>query len=282
MATVFRFENGEFIQKPGNLQQISVGDPDTIWGVNDKSQVFVWNGHAFSLILDFPNSGPFFDVVRATQGHVWAMDTNTKGLVFIDPNRTFTNLDVEGKRFRNVVAGNQQAWAITGESTYLLGNGGDFTKFDLPLQQISCGPDGNPWGLDSDGGVFFFDSDNRDFHQLDAVIFDQISVGASFPGRGELQVWALKRNDETLIPTHDVWRAVQNDNNPDLFEFHLLEHAELMIVSAGTANGEDVWGINHFHKIFQFDGNEFVSRDDSRREWKAVSIGLRNEVWALA
>ena len=50
----------------------------------------------------------------------------------------------------------------------------------------------------------------------------------------------------------------------------------------GTANGEDVWGINHFHKIFQFDGNEFVSRDDSRREWKAVSIGLRNEVWALA
>src|SRR5215467_16234851 len=100
MATVFRFENGEFIQKPGNLRQISVGDPDTIWGVNDKSQVFIWNAHAFSLIIDFPRPGPLFDVVRATSGHVWAIDTTSKGLVFIDSNRKFHDLDVKGERFR--------------------------------------------------------------------------------------------------------------------------------------------------------------------------------------
>ena len=128
--------------------------------------------------------------------------------------------------------------------------------------------------------MFFYDGDTGEFRKLEGITLDKISTGGAFPLRNELQVWGLKRKDDVgPIILHEIFRAVKNVSNPDLFEFHKVD-GELLMVFAGNPEDGSVWGINAFHEIFQFDGNAFVRRDD-RKQWIDVSVG-RDTVWALA
>jgi hypothetical protein len=285
MSDIFRFENGVFTRKAGSLRQIAAGNSHAVWGVDDDSRVFTWNGQVFQLLIGRPGHPvPRLDLVRvAATGQVWGIDTN-KGLVFHDPNQGFLPIRVDGlQSFRNLAVGSGFAWAITDSGTYLLEEDGTFKKFDLPLQTISCGQDSNAWGVNTQGDVFFFDGDKGAFQKLEGITLNSIAVGASFPGRNELQVWGLKLRDQpnSLIQEHDIFRAFLT-HDEKLFAFGPVP-GELMLVSAASG---DVWGINALHEIFQFNpaanhgSGAFVKRDPGT-QWTAVSEGF-DDVWALA
>jgi hypothetical protein len=145
------------------------------------------------------------------------IDTN-KGVVFHDPDTGFKPMRVEGApQFRNLTAGSGFAWAITDSQTFLFEHDGTFKRFDLALTTISGGADTNPWGINAQSEVFFFDGDAREFRKVTEMRLDAISVGASFPARNEVQMWGLKlRDPNSLIREHDIFRAFLTAELADL------------------------------------------------------------------
>jgi tectonin-like protein len=289
MADIFRFENGTFVKKPGSLRQISVGNAQVVWGVNDDSSVFTWDGEAFQIVIGRPgHATPQLRLVRVAENGdaIWGIDTKG-GLVFRS-DKGFVPVQTDGpQEFQNVAPGSSSAWAITASATYLVEKDGIFKKFSLPLRVISCGDDSNAWAVNAQGEVFFFDVDRARFQKVEGITFSSVAAGASVPNpvQGGVQVFGLKPRDNpnSVIQEHDIFRAFLTGDLERPFAFTQIPHCELMTVSAGS---KDAWGINALHEIFQFDpeaenrNGAFIKRD-SRDQWISVAVGA-GEVWALA
>ena len=279
MADIFRYDGQRFVQVPGSLRQIVAGNAQAVWGVNDDNQLFRYNS-ATNVFDRVPVSADIRSVSVGQTGEAWMLTTDME-IIRLKP-ATNSLEGVPGALLHIAAASGGFAWGLDSNSNILLYENKISKQIPGKLAIISTGPVGNAWGLNANSDVFFSDPDTSSRFLPFTEKFSSISVGEFSPVDNFAQVWGLKprpQRPDILIREHDVFRLVRQPNGK--FEFAQVPGAELMVVSAAAS---DVWGINAFHKVFQWNpqATGFLGAFEQRTEQQlnAISVG-NNAVWGL-
>jgi len=175
-GNVYRWdhEKNNWEQIPGKLTYISVSG-ENVWGVNDKGEIYHWNGAAWNLI-----PGSLAQISVGCDGTVWGVNKN--GAIYRMTSASGTWKLMPGKVTQIAVGSARNIWAlnagdvfrwdheennwkhIPGKLTYISAsgeevwgtndkeeiyhwNGASWSLMPGNLPQISVGCDGAVWGI---------------------------------------------------------------------------------------------------------------------------------------
>jgi Tectonin domain len=239
---IFRWVSGAWQKVPGNLDQLSIGDANTIWGVYGPSGFWGgpgdakrWNGTSWDAI---PTPARLRWVSVSQDLTVWAYTVDNRTLTY-NGNNTWTT----------VAANGPSLWGIAGGPSGLA-YGWDF----LNLWQLTGGTWHRNRGIDSIGyvgfagdGTLLVSSAWRPYRQTGYTNFTLVT------GLGEVL-------DAIPLGAHSAYfNEVLSHRYSSWAGSRWLERtgtlANISVASDGT-----MWGVDSANKVYQWSGGAWQTR----------------------
>jgi streptogramin lyase len=182
MPSFLRFDevHSTFVRVQPELQQISVGTRDSVWGVSDAEDIFRFNATS-GRFEQF--RGKLALVQVGADNSVWGLSSNSDILRF-NPGVGSTGSfeQIPGKLDQLSVGTVNSVWGMnkSEEIFHFDAGSGSFKQVPGPkLATLSVGADGSVWGITSfiKGDIFRLDPNTQSFVQVPGQL-DKISVGA--------------------------------------------------------------------------------------------------------
>jgi len=178
---IHRYEgNGKWTHIDGSLRQIDVVSNDNVWGVNNKCEVWNWNGS------NWKQEKGYFKQVSAGKDAVWAIDVDDQ--VF----------RLEGKEWKQIpgslkqidVADPNNIWGVNANNEVFqwLSDKSQWQQYYGRIKQISVSSNGTVHGVDPEDDIFNFQEGQ--WIQIQGKL-RQISVS-------DKQVWGTTSDDQVL------------------------------------------------------------------------------------
>jgi virginiamycin B lyase len=152
-----------WIQVPGTLTQISVGNSTTIWGVNSSNSIYDYNGATWTQV-----PGLLTQVAVGSDGTVWGINAYQQVYQYQSLTNSWTN--IPGSLTSISVGGKDMVWGLN--------SSGSVYRFDPGIQawdhitgvltQLSVASDGTVIGLNA-GQLFYFEPMSQLFQGVTGV-----------------------------------------------------------------------------------------------------------------
>ncbi len=179
----------------GDLTQVSVGDDNTIWGLNSNDVIYNWNGSAWQQI-----SGDLVKISAASDGTVWGINSNDA--IFYRGSNNW--VPVSGA-LKHISVGNaNDVWGVNDDDNVYYWNGAGFTKVSGKLKSVSVGSDGTVWGVNSNNAVYQWNGSG--WTSMPGTL-KQVSVGNAY------NVWGVNTNDQVFFWNGQQWIQVEGTLN---------------------------------------------------------------------
>lgn len=203
----------------GQLAQISVGRANHVWGVNNKDQIFRWDGFRWLSV-----SGLLKQVSVGEDGVVWGV--NAGGQIF---ERTPSGgwREIPGLARTVSVGSASTIWALNDKDQIFRWTGNTWQSVPGLLQSLGAASDGSVWGVNAQGGIFEL-SNNAQWIVKSGQAF-QVSVG------GARHIWVVNKKGDIFRWQNGRWELVPGNLK------------QIAVGSDGT-----VWGINAEGAIFRY------------------------------
>lgn len=203
----------------GQLKEISVGSSNHVWGVNDKDQIFRWDGHGWISV-----SGLMKQVSVGEDGVVWGV--NAGGQIFertsLGEWKTIPGLA------RSVSVGSaRQKWVLNNNDQIFHLKGNTWQPVPGLLRTLSAAADGSVWGVNAQGDIFILAENGQ--WKVVAGKAVQVSVGSA------KHVWVVNEKGNIFRWQNGLWELIPG------------ELKQVAVGSDGT-----VWGINIQGAIFRY------------------------------
>jgi len=250
---IFSWNGHQFVQVPGSLEQIAVGDFEgrAVWGINADSDIFKFN----------PTSGAFEQV----------------------PGK-LVSISVAGL----AVAGNPSVWGINANSDIFTFNSGAFEPVPGKLTSISVGNE-DVWGINADSDIFKFNPTSGAFEQVPGKL---VSISARLrqvwginadsdifkfnPTSG-----AFEQVPGKLVSINGDGWGLNDANDIFLFGGQQFKQVPGKLISIASFGGIAVWGISPSLEVFTLDATTdglFQQRPGSLQQ---IAVDAQGFAWGL-
>jgi M6 family metalloprotease-like protein len=254
--SIYRLVRGSgFLNVPGLLSQIAVGDRGETWGINDKGGVFCYD----ALLGFYQVPGILSKIAVGGPDAVWGLTSD--GRVYQLQAGIFvgTFVQVAGSLTQISVGKDGAMWGINAKSEIFRFDAAARALVQVPgsLRQIAVGNAGNVWGINAEGAIYRMQNNRFDLNVPGSLT--QISVG------GDGAVWGI--NEAQQIFHYD---SVANrfDQIPGTIT--------LKKISVGNAG--NVAGINSEGAVYLFDVGRFIRISGVLSE---IAVGPEGSIWGL-
>ncbi len=203
----------------GELTQISVGRANQIWGVNNKDQIFHWDGVKWVSV-----SGLLKHVSVGEDGVVWGV--NTRGQIF---ERTPSGewREIPGLA-RTISVGNaRNIWVLNDKDQIFRWTGNTWQSVPGLLRSLGASADGTVWGVNAQGDIFSLSNSGQWRPVTGRAV--QVSVGNA------RAIWVLNEKGNIFRWGNGQWELIPGN---------------LKQIAAGSDG--TLWGINSKGEVFRY------------------------------
>lgn len=208
----FGIESFRWNRTTGLLKQVSIGDDESVWGVNTNDNIYRWNGRSWDKM---PGLLKHVSVGRGNT--VWGVNANDNIYRW---NGSRWN-KVSGLLKQISVGSDGEVYGVNANDNIYRWNGSSWTKLNGLLKQVSVGNSKHIWGVNAQGFIYQRDTRNNRWSRIEGLTAKYVSVNDSG------QVWAVDNEDKIYRRQGTTWKRVSG----------LLKQ-----LSVGPDN--EVWGVN--------------------------------------
>ena len=228
MAEIFQLVGEQFLPVPGELLQISLGNGQSVWGINASSEIFRLNTST-GRFEQVPGQLTSISVGRDNIAAVFGINASSDIFHFF-PSTGFQL--IPGQLTSISVGLATLAWGINKSSDIFIFDIGEgsFEQVQGQLTSISAGADGTVWGINASSGIFRSNASTRSFEHIPGSL---ASISAAADGTA----WGINASS-------DIFHFVPGTGFQQV-------PGSLASISAG-ADGT-AWGINRSSEVFRFD-----------------------------
>jgi len=133
------------LSKYNQIIQISVGNKQNIWGVNNRGKVFEWTGVSWDII-----PGRLNHISVGSDSTVWGV-TNADKIYRRDKNSWTL---IKGKLKQISVGSSENVWGVSQAGRIYKWSGSSWDRIDGILKHVSVGSDGTVWGVTNDDKIY--------------------------------------------------------------------------------------------------------------------------------
>jgi hypothetical protein len=231
-----------------NLAGIQVGSQ--AWGRDSSGNVYEDIGGTFTLIA--PSGTPAFAHITVGVGATPLWGLTAAGESYHYNGSSFVNIPLpSGEVFDFIGAGGEGIWAVDSSTGHAYKYDSSTNRWDPPptgeptelFESISAGSYAiGPWGIDSKGGAWLFNSRTGFFDAVGGVpsgsTVAQVAVGNG-------QTWALSSASTNNVYLYDENPAVEQLFHPNQFASPTLSE-----ISVGS--DEAVWAVNSAGEVLLY------------------------------
>lgn len=248
---VWHWQGDKFVKIPGILRELAVGSAEHLWGVQAPQAIYRRTGDSWTGV-----SGSLSQIAVGADGTVYGINAN-KNLYRRGDGRWYR---LNGTFNRVAVASAEHIWAIASDGTLKRYLGEDkWEDLNGDFVDIDIASDGTALALDAGGNIFqcTFATEKAtriDWNQIPGLL-SYVSVGAAE------QVWGVNASQYVYTRGNARWNRM---------------HSGMRTISA-AADGT-VYGTDAADKVWRLENGEFVEIPGVLRQ---VSVGSVEHIWGV-
>ncbi|MBV8571609.1 MAG: hypothetical protein JO319_13415 [Acidobacteriaceae bacterium] len=295
----------EPVLSPKSLPRV----PTEVWGIDDKKQVYRWNGQTGDKAHFEALKGATLTSIEVTDGDAWGL--NSKDIYRWNgqsgPEAELVKVDGDNKGIESIVVVGREVWGIGNQNLVYPWNGTRWVNINTSLRNlaVSRGVPGKQgvWGL-TVGQVQRWNGNDKFENMLhggevrhrgEVIQFDSIAVGdeevwgITTPNQ-EIYKWNGKSGAEAnfdkvngrlkSIEVGDlgVW-GIDNQDTACWWDGQAFKEVAGLKFTSIKVGDRGVWGISNQNTAYRWDGKEF--KEAGGVKLKSIETGGL-EVWGIS